>query len=184
VGQAARELRQMWRKRYRYILDSIFEEFASNKTTIRPDEAMELMKACLEKMANDGKRSDDATSGPAYFQFDFVAYRREAHHYAVDRFYKTYYPRKRGAPPLPDTYLDRILRLRLKGPNYISIAEKLGQPQEKMRKQVEAAEKRWQEAVARIEQLKLRFPHMVAPDPRVKEKQQLKQQNVEARTGK
>jgi hypothetical protein len=99
------------------------------------------------------------------FRFNYNAYRREAHHYAVDRFYKTYFPRKRGGEPLPEHYVDQILRLRREGLNYVVIAGRLGQPKEKMRKQVQAAEKRWRDAVERIERIKQRFPHLVAKEP-------------------
>jgi len=38
--------------------------------------------------------------------------------------------------------------------------------------QVEAAEKRWREAVARIDQLKKRFPHLIAREPTVQVRRQ------------
>lgn len=193
MGQAARELREMWRKGYRRMLDLIFEECASDGITVWPDEAMDWMEEYLEKLASDGEQSKlgETMSGLASnLRFDSAAYRREAHHYAVDLFYRTYFPRKRGAPPLPTAYLDRILQLRFKGLNYVSIAEKLGQPKDRMKKQVEAAEKRWREAVARIEGVKQRFPHLVGRETTVpvrKEptpRQQSKRQTAKARTGK
>ena len=145
------------------------------------------------KLTSDDEQSklDETMSDQvSNLRFDFAAYRREAHHYAVDRFYKTYFSRKRGAPPLPTAYLDGILRLRFKGLNYVSIAEKLGQPKGRMKKQLETAEKRWREAVARIEQIKTRFPHLVAAEPigqvgkQRASGQQSKRQNAKARTGK
>jgi hypothetical protein len=170
VGQTAKELRKMWRTLYAHVLDSIFEECASNEITVGPDKAMDWMEGCFEKLASDGKQSslDEAISGStSNLRFDFAAYRRDAHHYAVDRFYKTYFPRKRGAPPLPDFYFDPILRLRFKGWNYAAIADELGLPKERIRKQVPIAEKRWREAMERIEQIKKRFPHLVAREPSV-----------------
>lgn len=153
------------------------------------------MEEYLEKLASDGdgeqSQLDETLSGAvSTLRFDFDAYRREAHHYAVDQFYKTYFPRRRGAPPLPDYYLDRILRLRRKGLNYVAIAEKLCQPKDKVRKQVEAAEKRRQEAVERIERIKQQFPHLVAQEPGLKARtqrtsgQQAKRRKLKARTGK
>jgi len=175
VGQTAKELREMWRKRYTHLLNSIFEECASNGITVGPDEAMDWMEGCLKKLVSDGKQSslDETMPAPvSSLRFDFAAYRRDAHHYAVDQFYKTYFPRGRGTPPLPDSYFDPILRLRFKGWNYVAIADELGLPKEKMRKQVPIAEKRWREAVERIEQMKERFPHLVARDPTVKLRKQ------------
>ena len=190
MGQTAKELREMWRKLYAHVLDSIFEECASNEITVGPDKAMDWMEGCFEKMASDGKQSslDETISGSASnLRFDFAAYRRDAHHYAVDRFYKTYFPRKRGAPPLPDFYFDPILRLRAKGMNSAAIADKLGQPKDRMRKQVAIAEKRWREAMERIEQIKQRFPHFVTPVHVKKQRTPRKQSNrhkVKERPGK
>jgi hypothetical protein len=92
VGQTAKKLREMWRKRYTHFLNSIFEECASNEITVGPDEAMDWMEECL---VGDGKQSNLDETMPApvsSLRFDFAAYRRDAHHYAVDQFYKTYFP--------------------------------------------------------------------------------------------
>ena len=194
MGQTAKELRDGWRKLYTRLLDSILGECASEGITIGPDEAMDWMERCFEKLASDGKQSslDEAISGStSNLRFDFAAYRRDAHHYAVDRFYKTYFPRKRGAPPLPDFYFDPILRLRARGMNSVVIADKLGQPKDRIRKQVAIAEKRWREAMERIEQIKKRFPHLVARAPTVELRkrqrmpgEQSKRHKVKERTGK
>jgi len=193
MGQASRELRKMWRNRYRDLLDSIFDECASHKIIIGPDDAMDWMEDFLQKLASDDEQLqlDETVSRPvSNLRFDVPAYRREAHHYAVDRFYKTYFPRKRGAPPLPEAYVDRILQLRFQKLNYISIAERLGEPKGRVKKQVRAAEKRWQEAVARIEQITLRSPHLVAAAPVAQVRKQRtpglqsKRQNVKPLTGK
>ena len=161
--QTANALREMWRKRYSQVLDWIFEEYASGKL-IRPDDAMDLMEELLEKLVGEDEQSslDRTTPRPVpIMRFDFDAYRREAHHYAVDRFYKTYFPRKRGAPQLSEGYLDQILQLKSKGLNYVAIAEKLGQPKDRMRHQVKAAELYWNKVAERIKQ---RFPHFVAQE--------------------
>jgi hypothetical protein len=193
VGQTAKALRATWRTHYRRLLDLIFEEHSSQKIILGPDDAMDLMEELTESLfeANlQSKQGGDASGSNSVLRFDYDAYRREAHHYAVDRFYKTYFPRKRGAPPLPTAYLDRILQLRFKGMNYVSIAEKLGQPKGRMKKQVEAAEKRWREALARIEQIKQRSPHLVAAEPTAQARKprspggQSKRQKVKARTVK
>jgi hypothetical protein len=139
----------MWRKRYTRLLDSIFEECASHEITVGPDEAMDWMEGYLEKLASDGKQSnlDETISGPAsILRFDFAAYRRDAHHYAVDRFYKTYFPRKRGAPPLSTGYLGRILQLSREGKNVAQIGKLMKQRKDTIGKQLAVAEKRWREA--------------------------------------
>jgi hypothetical protein len=160
VGQAAKALRAAWRKRYRFTLDAIFEEYAAIGVRVTPDEALELMEDLLcEWVSKDASVASDGTLRPlALFRFDFAAFRREAHHYAVDQFYKTYFPRRRGAPPLPDYHIDRILALRRKGWNYVAIAKELGQPEDTTKRQVEVAEKRCRE------RLKERYPQFIAPD--------------------
>jgi hypothetical protein len=186
VGQTAKALRATWRRHYRHLLDLIFEEYASDQITATPDEAMDLMDELTERLFKTILQSEQgrgASGSDSILRFDYDAYRREAHHYAVDRFYKTYFRRKRGAPPLPTAYLDQILQLRFKGRNYVSIAEKLDQPKDKMRKQVKAAEIRWHEAVARIELIKQRSPRLVAGKTTAPG-QQSKRQKLKPRTGK
>jgi len=145
----------------------IFKEFDSEGIIIEPDEAMQEMDNLLDKLLfHDSQQAntEGATRPPVLFRFSSAAYQRDAHHYAVDRYYKTYFPRRRGAEPLPDTYLNEILELRRKGLNYVAIAQKWGVPRDRMRKQVEAAEKRLRELG---EELKRRFPQFVAADPRM-----------------
>jgi len=197
VGQTAKELREMWHKRYSQILDMIFEECASDEITVGPDEAMEWMEALMERLVRENRQSDpkEDASGPVpVLRFSFEAYRREAHHYAVDRFYKTYYPRKRGGEPLSISYLDQILELKRKGMNNGQIATLMKQRRNTVAKQLAIAEKRWpeawREAVERIEQIKTRFPHLVAREPTVRTTKQgtlgkqSKRQKVKARSGK
>ena len=190
MGQTAKVLRASWRRHYTHLLDSIFEEFASQKIRVTPDVAMDLMDELTErhfKALLQSRQDRDAHGSGSILRFDYDAYRREAHLYAVTRFYKTYFPRKRGAPPLPASYLDRILRLRFKGLNYVAIAEKMGQPKGKMRKQVPVAERLWRQAVDRIEQMKRRFPHLVAAEHFKDQKmlvQRSKRQTVKIRRGK
>ena len=159
-------LRRIWRQWYKPTLDDLFKEFESLSILLTPDAAIEQMDG-LFKWVLDHTESADSSEltndpiGRPTFRFDDVAMTREAHHYAVDLFYKYYFPRepgsqgksRRGAPPLSMEYLDRILQLRRKGFNYVKIAEVLGQPKDRMRKQVEIAEKRYCEAVKRVREL-------------------------------
>jgi len=177
-------LRSMWRRLYRNFLDSIFEECASHHIALTPDFAVDFMEELLERIASTGQEAVGPDKGaprkPRIFRFDAPAFRREAHHYAVDRYYKTYFPRKRGAPPLPLDYLDRILTLRRKGWNDERIARQLGQPRDNIRKQISAAEKRWRDALDGIEKIKHDFPHMIAQDA----SRQSKHQKTNGKAGK
>jgi hypothetical protein len=161
VGQAAKARRASWRAHYRHVLDLIFEEHAAQEIIVLPDEAVRLMEEMTERLFKDILRTapdSDASPSMSVVRFDYDAYRREAHHYAVDRFYKTYFPRKRGAPPLPDSYLDPILQLRFMGLNYAAIANRLGMDKETVRKRLPVAEKRWREVVAGLERFKQQTP--------------------------
>jgi hypothetical protein len=176
-------LRRIWRSLYKPLLEDLFKTYASIRVQLTPDWAMEEM----DEVFSDVFRRINAENGPEakkdpgaqprpIFRFDESAFTREAHHYAVDLFYRTYFPRRsvegksrRGAPSLPTDYVDRILQLMRRGLGYAEIAKNLGQPKDRMRKQVKAAEKRWSEALGRIEELKRKYPHIVAPDPRVTE---------------
>ena len=171
MGQTARELREMWRKCYTQVLDMVFEEFASQEIIVGPDDAMDCMEDLLERWSSvvqKSKEDEDASKLNTVLRFSSAAYRRDAHHYAVDQFYKTYFPRKRGGEPLPMGHLDRIWTLRRKGKNPVQIAALTRQSPDTVRKQLAAAEKRWHAAVERIEEIKRRSPHLVAQAPPAK----------------
>jgi hypothetical protein len=171
-------LRRIWRKWYKPVLEDLFKECAAIRVQLTPDRAIEEMEVIFGDVfrtvsAGTGKEANKDPDGEPglIFRFDEPAFTCEAHHYAVDLFYRTYFPRggtqRRGAPRLPTEYTDRIVRLKRQGMNYAQIAAMLGQPKDRMRKQVKAAEKRWQEAVCRIEELKKKYPRLIAPDPKV-----------------
>jgi hypothetical protein len=94
-----------------------------------------------------------------------VSFIRKMHHHAVDLYYDTYFSRgaglegkpRRGAPPIPDRYLDEILRMTRKGMNLEKIADKLGQlgpkGKDRVRKQRALAVKRYTEIVESIRRL-------------------------------
>jgi hypothetical protein len=60
---------------------------------------------------------------------------------------------RRGAPSLPTEYLDRILQLRRQGLNPAQIADRFGQPKDRVRHQVKIAEKRYRDAVEEARKL-------------------------------
>jgi hypothetical protein len=175
VRQTAKALRATWHAYYTRNLDFIFAECASNEIVMGPDEALYLMEDGTERLAKtllQIERDKDAPDSDSPVRFDFDAFRREAHHYAVDCFYRTYFPRKRGTPPLPIHYLDRILQLSRKGMNVAQIAGLLNQRKNTIDKQLAIAEKRWRETVGRIELIRQRSSHLVGtveqPIPKLK----------------
>lgn len=93
-------------------------------------------------------------------RLDTAALRRDAHHYAVDLFYRSYYPR-RGAPPLSLGYLDSLLNLKAQGLNNQQIAKKLGAKTEeevkkgadRIRKELDAVKERHAKMVNEIRKL-------------------------------
>jgi hypothetical protein len=194
-------LRRIWRKWYKPTLDDLFKEYESIDVLLTPEAAIEKMEELFKWVLDRSESADSSepTSNPIgrpTFRFDEVAMTREAHHYAVDLFYN--FPRKpgsqgkprRGAPPLPMEYLDRILQLRRKGIKPFKIAEILGQPKDRMRKQIEIAERTWRQALEGIEQIKQRSSHLVAREPAAKLEskrklgQSSKHQSAKRRAGK
>ena len=167
AGKDSATLRQIWRKWYKPTLDDLFKECESLGILLTPYIAIEQMELLLEDVSrhfeeecqSDAKK--DPTPSRHYFRFDQVAFRREAHHYAVDLFYKTYYPRS-GAPQLSIEYLNDVLELKRKGLNDPQIAERLGQSTDTIRKQVQIAEKRYREIVSSIRELGERGRHREA----------------------
>jgi hypothetical protein len=161
-------LRRIWRKWYKLTLDSLFSEFESKEFLLTPDVAIEKMELAFRRILSDSgsEAQPDSSSRPGQpFRFDETAFTREAHHYAVDLFYRTYFPReaggerksRKGAPQLSIEYLDRVLKLSDEGLEPHEIAERLGQsdPQarDRIRKQILAGRKRYIEIVHNIRKL-------------------------------
>jgi hypothetical protein len=170
-------LRRKWRELYKPILEDLYKDYAPTNILLTPYAAVEKIYESLKSAFDriESTASSESTSKQV-FRIDDIALAREAHHYAVDLFYKYYFPRKpgsqgkprRGAPPLPLEYLDQILQLRRKGLKDFEIADKVGQPKDRVRKQLEIAERTWRQALEGIEQIKQRSPHLVAKDPTAK----------------
>ncbi len=166
VEQESVALRQIWRKWYKPALDALFKEFESAGIRLTPDAAIEemegLFKSVLDRSesASESELKDNALNKMT-FRFDDVAMTCEAHHYAVDLFYKYYFPRipgstgkaRRGGTRLSETYLDEILKLHRQRKNPAQIAHLLGQPTDRVRHQVKIAEQRYREAIERVQQL-------------------------------
>jgi hypothetical protein len=168
VGQAAKELREWWRKYYTKLLDLIFDEYAAEGLRVGPDEAMDCMEYVLERQQRDVSgqgKPDDAVRPRPVMRFNAAAYRRDAHHYAVDRYYRTYHARGRGGEPLSMSHVDRILSLRLEeGLSIPAIADRLGLRRDTAKYQVAVAEKRRNELIERLEEFRKLHARMFSPD--------------------
>jgi hypothetical protein len=153
-----------WIDIFQQSLKDIFDAARISGVRLTPDKAMAMLDddvAAFEKAGGlEGNAGSASPSLPA-LRIDVVAIRRKVHHCAVDLFYNTYFPRKagtegkprRGAPSLSDEYLDQILQLCRKGLNYAQIADRLGEPKDRIRKRIEIAERRYREAVERVREL-------------------------------
>ena len=98
-------LRQIWRKLYKPTLDNLYRESASRRVRLTPDVALAEMEQVFQSVfqsveaeGNSGAKRVPAPRLGLSFQFDRIAFRREAHHYAVNLFYKTYFSRKHESP--------------------------------------------------------------------------------------
>jgi hypothetical protein len=98
-------LHQIWRMLYKPVLDHLFRESASKRVRLTPDLAIEQMEKffesvflCVKEEGSSATNRVPAPSPRLYFRFGHVTFRREAHHYAIDLFYDTYFPRNHEAP--------------------------------------------------------------------------------------
>jgi hypothetical protein len=96
-------LRRIWRKLYKPTLGNLFGQSASMSVLLTPDVALKEMEQAfksvffsVEEECTFAPKKDPTPGRRLYFQFDRIAFRREAHHYAVDLFYNKYFSRKHG----------------------------------------------------------------------------------------
>ena len=96
---------QIWRLLYKPLLDKLFSDSVSKGVRLTPDSAIERMGKvlesfflCVKEEVSSAPHEFPTPSPRLYFRFTQVPFRREAHHYAVDLFYDTYFSRKHGAP--------------------------------------------------------------------------------------
>lgn len=140
--------------RYRPLLDAIFEEFGSAGFMIMPDEAMDFLDEVLVGLLNTEAQAEPRKAAPGVRPPHVIASMRQAHNYAVDLFYRTYYEMPgKGRPPLPLERLDKVLALRRKGLSHAQIAKELRQAKDATRKQVKQVEKLWNEKSGEIQRL-------------------------------
>jgi len=101
-------LSRLWRELYKPTLEELYREAKSKGLLLTPDVAIEEMEQVfksvflyVEDKGSTGPKKDAAPGRRMYFRFDRIAFRQEAHHYAVDLFYNTYYSRKQETPRSP-----------------------------------------------------------------------------------
>jgi len=96
VRQTAVILRRIWRKLYKPTLDNLYRESASRRVLLTPDLALtemeQVFKSVFQSVEAEGSSGSKKVPAPHR-----IAFRREAHHYAVNLFYKTYFSRKHEA---------------------------------------------------------------------------------------
>jgi hypothetical protein len=162
-------MKAKWSDSFDQFLEEIFVVARTNGFRLTPDQAMaELDEALASILATPDTPEKDRglTARPRLaVRIDIVALRCKVHHFAVDLFYKTYFPRRsgtegksrRGAPPLSTEYLGHVLMLSDRGLKPFEIAGKLGQSdprgKDRVRKQIAAAKKRYLEIVSNIRKL-------------------------------
>jgi hypothetical protein len=146
------------------LLHSIFVEARGSYLT--PDVAMEILEEILgSRISSSGIQPNESSNNPRFLRADMAVFRRKIHHYAVDLYYESYFPRrkrtsgksKRGATALPDDYLDELLKMTRQGVNLQKMADKLGhfgpKGKDRVRKQRDLAIKLFSETAERIRRL-------------------------------
>lgn len=104
-------------------LEQMYEEAKAKGLTLWPDDAIrELGRFWNEHYEKKASRAEDEIKAAiANPQLDLIAKARETHIYAVKLFYRTYMPKK-GAPPIHNSLLEYLLKLRSEGKSYRDIA--------------------------------------------------------------
>jgi hypothetical protein len=143
------EARLLWRDLFSASLDAIYQDSAARGAFLTPDAAMAALMDDLAALfpSRKGAESEMGTTARTHLQprMDRIAGLRDAHRYAVNLFYRTYFPRK-GAPPIPEDDLAKLLDLHERGLSYGQIAQefKLPYPQSKdmIRKRIAVAKQK------------------------------------------
>jgi hypothetical protein len=107
------------------LLERFFRDATSKNELLWPDEAMRKLFDYINKIIEIGVLNKDK---PTATRVNEINFNKELHHYAVDLFYKTYFPTKKGAPPIPDEYYEFILKLHNEGKTHKEIAEEVDLP--------------------------------------------------------
>jgi hypothetical protein len=181
---SAKEQAAKFHSKLREWIDMIFELARADGSHLTPDEAMKTLDEVLKKWSEVLAKQDlSAHDTRRPIRIDVVASLQKIHHYAVDVYYKTYFPRRggmegkprRGAPRLSMEYLERIRQLSRQGRNAAQIARELGQSDpgavDRISKQIELADRRWAEIVADYQRRgQAQFDAAALDKPKLREK--------------
>jgi hypothetical protein len=133
-------------------LKNLFEEAEKSDEILWPDEAIKQLATYWgEVKKNNPSSFSDENASPIH-RDKLMSEAKRIHKFAVDLFYKTYAPQKKGAPPMTEDYAKFILGLDKEGLSHREIAERLGmqidnpedasKAKDKVRHRIKAAKKR------------------------------------------
>ena len=124
--------RELSKQLNRSALKHIYDEAKRAGRIPTPDAAMEALHSHNRQRIGDTDKEAKEVFPPEMARFDVSQVFRDAHHIAVDLYYRALYPRK-GAPPLRHEYKEQLLRWQSGGlrPRQIAIKLGLGSSKEK-----------------------------------------------------
>jgi hypothetical protein len=130
--------------------EQMFKEAKERGEELWPDDAIRQLMELTKKALKMPEIKESAESNKKK-QIDMIAIAREIHIHAVKLFYSTYIPRK-GAPPLDDDYLARLLEMKRQGitPRQIALQE---EPDLKTAEEIDKAEQKIRKRLAKAEKL-------------------------------
>jgi hypothetical protein len=133
--------RKTWRDLHKDILDDLYREAAENDLPLLPDTAFLRLFDELERWfpSSVGQTQKSTATPRLRPRMGLIAGLREAHHYSVDAFYRTYFPQK-GAPRITDG--NKLLDLVERGLSYRQIAQATGLTKDAARKRIVRTRKR------------------------------------------
>lgn len=115
---------------FQVTLDAIFEDAIAQGYVVTPDKAMTECEARLRQVF--GQPVDTKNNNPSQTFNQYLrkveSARLKAHHYAVDKYYRTYRNVRPGAPSISDEIKQEMFQLRDRGLSHAKIAMKLGLP--------------------------------------------------------
>ena len=131
------------------LLEEKFKEAKAKGIMLWPDEAIRELFDYWDNMLNSGTLKSNSQK-PTLTKTNHIALSRMVHLFAVELFYRTYYPTT-GAPKLTNEYLASILKLYREKNSYRLVAleldpklsnQELISATQKIRKQVKLAQKK------------------------------------------
>lgn len=133
------------------LIRMFFKQAISKKEILWPDDAMRKVSDYWIRV-NKNENLFDEQEPPIFHRTDNMNLRRQLHLYAVNLFYESYAPVKKGAPRISDEYNEYILKLSDEKKTYREMAKQLKMPvdtpeefnnsKEVLRKRISAARKK------------------------------------------